>query len=111
MLSDFLSGAIVMGTTGLGAVGATALGTKVEVKNLNSFRSVRNAIAYEIARQEKVLNEGGIIEQVTMGWDENRNVTVLQRTKEGDTGYRYFPEPDLPPVEISIVEGLVQAHD
>jgi len=75
-------------------------GTKVEVKNLNSFRSVRNAIAYEIERQTRVLNEGGAIEQVTMGWDENQQVTVLQRTKEGDTGYRYFPEPDLPPLDL-----------
>jgi aspartyl-tRNA(Asn)/glutamyl-tRNA(Gln) amidotransferase subunit B len=75
-------------------------GTKVEIKNLNSFRSVRNAIAYEIERQAQVLDEGGTIEQVTMGWDENRQVTVLQRVKEGDTGYRYFPEPDLPPLDL-----------
>lgn len=77
-----------------------AWGTKVEVKNLNSFRSVRNAIAYEIERQAKVLAEGGTIEQVTMGWDENRQITILQRVKEGDTGYRYFPEPDLPPLDL-----------
>lgn len=75
-------------------------GTKVEIKNLNSFRSVRNSIAYEVERQAKVLTGGGIIQQVTMGWDENRSVTVLQRTKEGDTGYRYFPEPDLPPLNL-----------
>lgn len=75
-------------------------GTKVEIKNLNSFRSVRNAIAYEIERQAKVLDNEGVIEQVTMGWDENRGVTVLQRVKEGDTGYRYFPEPDLPPLNL-----------
>jgi aspartyl-tRNA(Asn)/glutamyl-tRNA(Gln) amidotransferase subunit B len=75
-------------------------GTKVEIKNLNSFRSVRNAIAYEIERQAKVLDQGGVIEQVTMGWDENRSITVLQRSKEGDTGYRYFPEPDLPPLDL-----------
>jgi len=75
-------------------------GTKVEIKNLNSFRSVRNAIAYEIERQARVLEEGGVIEQVTMGWDEDRSITVLQRRKEGDTGYRYFPEPDLPPLEL-----------
>jgi aspartyl-tRNA(Asn)/glutamyl-tRNA(Gln) amidotransferase subunit B len=75
-------------------------GTKVEIKNLNSFRSVRNAIAYEIERQTNILNDGGIIEQVTRGWDENRGVTFLQRTKEGDTGYRYFPEPDLPPLDL-----------
>jgi aspartyl-tRNA(Asn)/glutamyl-tRNA(Gln) amidotransferase subunit B len=75
-------------------------GTKVEIKNLNSFRSVRNAIAYEIERQTQVLTNGGVIEQVTRGWDENRGVTFLQRTKEGDTGYRYFPEPDLPPLDL-----------
>ncbi|MCB0163852.1 MAG: Asp-tRNA(Asn)/Glu-tRNA(Gln) amidotransferase subunit GatB [Anaerolineae bacterium] len=77
-----------------------AWGTKVEIKNLNSFRSVRNAIEYEIERQGQVLDSGGQIEQVTMGWDEARQVTVVQRTKEGDTGYRYFPEPDLPPLEL-----------
>lgn len=75
-------------------------GTKVEIKNLNSFRAVRNSIAYEIERQQKVLEEGGEIEQTTRGWDENRGVTFLQRTKEGDTGYRYFPEPDLPPLDL-----------
>ncbi|MCB0194276.1 MAG: Asp-tRNA(Asn)/Glu-tRNA(Gln) amidotransferase subunit GatB [Anaerolineae bacterium] len=75
-------------------------GTKVEIKNLNSFRSVRNSIEYEIERQTKVLEAGGKIDQVTMGWDEGRQVTVLQRVKEGDTGYRYFPEPDLPPLDL-----------
>ncbi|MCL4298224.1 MAG: Asp-tRNA(Asn)/Glu-tRNA(Gln) amidotransferase subunit GatB [Anaerolineae bacterium] len=80
--------------------GSEKWGTKVEIKNLNSFRSVRNSIAYEIERQKKVLASGGVIEQVTMGWDENRGITVLQRTKEGDTGYRYFPEPDLPPLDL-----------
>lgn len=80
--------------------GSEKWGTKVEIKNLNSFRSVRNSIAYEIERQQKVLAAGGTIEQVTMGWDENRSITILQRTKEGDTGYRYFPEPDLPPLDL-----------
>ncbi|MDM8526681.1 Asp-tRNA(Asn)/Glu-tRNA(Gln) amidotransferase subunit GatB [Anaerolineales bacterium HSG24] len=75
-------------------------GTKVEVKNLNSFRTVRNAIAYEIERQTEVLESGGSIEQVTMGWDESRGITLRQRVKEGDTGYRYFPEPDLPPLYL-----------
>jgi aspartyl-tRNA(Asn)/glutamyl-tRNA(Gln) amidotransferase subunit B len=75
-------------------------GTKVEIKNLNSFRAVRGSIAYEIERQQKVLDEGGEIEQTTRGWDENRGITFLQRTKEGDTGYRYFPEPDLPPLHL-----------
>jgi aspartyl-tRNA(Asn)/glutamyl-tRNA(Gln) amidotransferase subunit B len=80
--------------------GSNQWGTKVEIKNLNSFRSVRNSIAYEIERQTKVLDNGGVIEQVTRGWDENRGVTFLQRTKEGDTGSRYFPEPDLPPLDL-----------
>jgi aspartyl-tRNA(Asn)/glutamyl-tRNA(Gln) amidotransferase subunit B len=75
-------------------------GTKVEIKNLNSFRSVRNAIEYEIERQTSVLNAGGTVEQVTMGWDELSQRTTVQRTKEGDTGYRYFPEPDLPPLYL-----------
>lgn len=76
-------------------------GTKVEVKNLNSLRAVRSAIAYEMARQISVLESGGVIEQVNMGWDEDRQCTVLQRSKESAHDYRYFPEPDLPPVEVS----------
>ncbi len=76
-------------------------GTKVEVKNLNSFRSVRNAIAYEAARQIQILEAGGVVEQVNMGWDEARQRTVLQRTKETSEDYRYFPDPDLPPLEVS----------
>lgn len=76
-------------------------GTKVEVKNLNSLRSVRSAITYEMARQIAVLESGGVIEQVNMGWDEDRQCTVLQRSKESAHDYRYFPEPDLPPVEVS----------
>ncbi len=81
-------------------VGAEEFGTKVEVKNLNSFRSVRLAIAYEIERQVRVLEEGGRVHQVTMGWDENRLCTVFQRSKEYADDYRYFPDPDLPPLEI-----------
>lgn len=76
-------------------------GTKVEVKNLNSLRAVRSAIAYEMARQIAVLESGGTIEQVNMGWDEDRQCTVLQRSKESAHDYRYFPEPDLPPIEVS----------
>ncbi|MFQ5613759.1 MAG: Asp-tRNA(Asn)/Glu-tRNA(Gln) amidotransferase subunit GatB [Anaerolineae bacterium] len=75
-------------------------GTKVEIKNLNSFRSVRNAIAYEIERQAKVLDAGGAVVQVTMGWDEGRGATVEQRSKEEAHDYRYFPEPDLPPLNL-----------
>ncbi|MDH7487604.1 MAG: Asp-tRNA(Asn)/Glu-tRNA(Gln) amidotransferase subunit GatB [Anaerolineae bacterium] len=82
-------------------VGSTALGTKVEVKNLNSFRSVKLALEYEIERQARVLEAGGTVEQVTMGWDEVHNRTVVQRSKEYADDYRYFPEPDLPPLEIS----------
>ena len=75
-------------------------GTKVEVKNLNSLRSVRSAIDYELARQIGVLEKGGVIQQVNMGWDEDRQVTILQRSKESAHDYRYFPEPDLPPVTV-----------
>jgi aspartyl-tRNA(Asn)/glutamyl-tRNA(Gln) amidotransferase subunit B len=75
-------------------------GTKVEVKNLNSLRSVRSAIVYELDRQIGVLEKGGVIQQVNMGWDEDRQITVLQRSKESAHDYRYFPEPDLPPVTV-----------
>ncbi len=81
--------------------GAEALGTKVEVKNLNSFRSVKQALAYEIERQARTLDSGGEIRQVTMGWDEQRGRTVEQRVKEESDDYRYFPEPDLPPLRIA----------
>jgi aspartyl-tRNA(Asn)/glutamyl-tRNA(Gln) amidotransferase subunit B len=76
-------------------------GTKVEVKNLNSFRSVRSAIAYETVRQGEVLARGGAVQQVNMGWDENAQRTVLQRSKESSEDYRYFPEPDLPPLAVT----------
>lgn len=76
-------------------------GTKVEVKNLNSFRSVARAIEYETARQAKVLDAGGRITQDTLGWDEGGQKTFLMRTKEGEADYRYFPEPDLPPLNIT----------
>jgi len=80
--------------------GSSTLGTKVEVKNLNSFRAVEQALAYEVARQARVLEQGGRVEQVTMGWDDERGVTVVQRSKEEAHDYRYFPEPDLPPLTI-----------
>ncbi len=81
-----------------------AYGTKVEVKNLNSFRALRSAIAYEYERQVRVLESGGQVEQVNMGWDEARQQTVVQRSKESAHDYRYFPEPDLPPVHVSQAE-------
>ncbi|MVN85222.1 Asp-tRNA(Asn)/Glu-tRNA(Gln) amidotransferase subunit GatB [Deinococcus sp. HMF7620] len=76
-------------------------GTKVEVKNLNSFRSVARAIEYETARQTRVLSAGGRITQDTLGWDEGGQKTFVMRTKEGEADYRYFPEPDLPPLDIT----------
>jgi len=79
-------------------VGSNARGTKVEIKNLNSFRSVKQALEYEIQRQRSLLEAGKKVEQVTMGWDESRGCTVFQRSKEYAHDYRYFPEPDLPPL-------------
>jgi len=81
-------------------VGSETFGTKIEVKNLNSFRAVRQALAYEVERQTAILESGGQVDQVTLGWDENNHRTVLQRVKEGSSDYRYFPEPDLPPLQI-----------
>jgi aspartyl-tRNA(Asn)/glutamyl-tRNA(Gln) amidotransferase subunit B len=76
-------------------------GTKVEVKNMNSFRSVREALKYEVERQIGVLESGGRIVQETRGWDDVRNITLSQRTKEQAHDYRYFPEPDLPPLTFT----------
>jgi aspartyl-tRNA(Asn)/glutamyl-tRNA(Gln) amidotransferase subunit B len=76
-------------------------GTKVEVKNLNSFRSVERAIAFEIQRQTALIEEGGKVVQETRGWDETKQETFHQRFKEGSADYRYFPEPDLPKIFIS----------
>ncbi len=79
------------------------LGTKVEVKNLNSFRSVERAILYEIERQSAALDKGETLVQETRGWDESAQKTFRQRSKEGSADYRYFPEPDLPKLRISSV--------
>jgi aspartyl-tRNA(Asn)/glutamyl-tRNA(Gln) amidotransferase subunit B len=82
-------------------VGQAEFGTKVEIKNMNSFRAIHRAIEYEIGRQTQVLETGGRLVQETRGWNDARGLTVSQRTKEFAEDYRYFPEPDLPPLEVS----------
>ena len=80
--------------------GSKELGKRAEVKNMNSFHSVFHALNYEFERQSRVLDSGGRVEQETRGWVEERSVTVSQRSKEYAHDYRYFPEPDLPPLVI-----------
>ncbi|MSQ06142.1 MAG: Asp-tRNA(Asn)/Glu-tRNA(Gln) amidotransferase subunit GatB [Dehalococcoidia bacterium] len=81
--------------------GEARFGTRTEVKNMNSFRSVFMALNFEVERQRRVLEDGGRVVQETRGWVEERGVTVSQRSKEQAHDYRYFPEPDLPPLVIS----------
>ena len=88
-------------------VGSDRMGVKTEIKNLNSFRVVKLAIEHEVERQIDALGEGKALQQVTMGWNERENRTVVQRSKEYAQDYRYFPEPDLLPLRLS--EDYVQA--
>jgi aspartyl-tRNA(Asn)/glutamyl-tRNA(Gln) amidotransferase subunit B len=81
--------------------GQQTLGVKTEIKNMNSFRAVERALEYEAKRQMAVIREGGRIRQETRGWIEAKGITVTQRVKEHADDYRYFPEPDLPPLLIS----------
>ncbi|MFO7585379.1 MAG: Asp-tRNA(Asn)/Glu-tRNA(Gln) amidotransferase subunit GatB [Anaerolineales bacterium] len=82
-------------------LGSGILGTKVEIKNLNSFRALERGVAYEIKRHEALLLSGKSVSQETVGWDEAAQATFSQRSKEDAHDYRYFPEPDLPPLHIS----------
>jgi aspartyl-tRNA(Asn)/glutamyl-tRNA(Gln) amidotransferase subunit B len=82
-------------------VGSDELRTRTEIKNLNSFRALVRASQYEIERQTKIYEEGGVVLQETLGWDDVRGVTTSQRSKEDAHDYRYFPEPDLPPLKLS----------
>lgn len=82
------------------------LGTKVEVKNLNSFRAMERAVVYEIKRQSEMLDRGERVLQETRGWNEGKQSTFAQRVKEGSADYRYFPDPDLPSLLLSEIPGL-----
>ena len=87
--------------TSLAPEGADKLGTRTEVKNLNSFRSVERAVEYEIKRQTKILESGEKVIQQTLGWSDATGKTTPQRSKEVAADYRYMPEPDLPPLRLS----------
>src|SRR5687767_12621976 len=83
--------------------GASTLGTKTEVKNLNSFSAVERALDAEFARQVAIVDGGGAVQQQTLLWDADRGVVRPARTKEGSDDYRYFPDPDLPPLRLTNV--------
>jgi aspartyl-tRNA(Asn)/glutamyl-tRNA(Gln) amidotransferase subunit B len=82
-------------------IGETKLGTKIEIKNLNSFRAVHRSLEYEIVRQIEELEDGGTLRQETRRWDDAAGMTTVMRSKENAHDYRYFPDPDLMPVEVS----------
>jgi aspartyl-tRNA(Asn)/glutamyl-tRNA(Gln) amidotransferase subunit B len=91
----------IEGNVSLRPIGTDAFGTKVEVKNLNSFRSLERAMEFEVARQADALERGEKLIQETRGWHETEGRTIPQRSKEEANDYRYFPEPDLPPLRPS----------
>ena len=91
----------IEGNVSIRPMGTERFGTKVEVKNLNSFRSLERAMEYEVGRHAEVLERGESLVQETRGWDESAGRTIVQRTKEEANDYRYFPEPDLPPLRPS----------
>ena len=92
--------------------GSTEFGTRTEMKNLNSFKAISRAIAYEARRQIELIEEGKRVVQETRRWDENKDATYAMRSKENAQDYRYFPEPDIPPLELSdeYIEGLRAAQ-
>ncbi len=90
-------------------IGTTAFGKRTELKNLNSFKALADGAAYEIARQAEILDAGGAVVQETRGWHDTKRITFSQRSKEEAEDYRYFPEPDLPPLHISN-EWIVQVQ-
>lgn len=89
------------GNVSLRRRGETGLGTKTEMKNINSFKSLHDALEYEIRRQAEVLEEGGVVYQETRHWEPGRRRTVVMRTKETADDYRLFPDPDLAPFDLS----------
>lgn len=90
-------------------LGTTAFGKRTELKNLNSFKALADGTAFEIARQTEILEAGGEVAQETRGWHDTKRITFSQRSKEEAEDYRYFPEPDLPPLHIS-VEWIAQVQ-
>ena len=93
-------------------VGSDRFGTRTEMKNLNSFKAITRAIAYEARRQIELIEEGKRVIQETRRWDENKDATYAMRSKENAQDYRYFPEPDIPPIELTeeYLDGLRAAQ-